>query len=34
MKTSMKVSLGGVVAALSLVLMFLTSVIPFGTFAF
>ena len=34
MKTSVKVSLGGVVAALSLVLMFLTSVIPFGTFAF
>lgn len=34
MKTSMKVSLGGVVAALSLVLMFLTSVIPFGTYAF
>lgn len=34
MKTSVKVSLGGIVAALSLVLMFLTSVIPFGTFAF
>ena len=34
MKTSVKVSLGGVVAALSLVLMFLTSVIPVGTFAF
>ena len=34
MKTSMKVSLGGVVAALSLVLMLLTSVIPFGTYAF
>lgn len=34
MKTSVKVSLGGVVAALSLVLMFLTSVIPFGTYAF
>lgn len=34
MKTSMKVSLGGVTAALSLVLMFLTSVIPFGTYAF
>lgn len=34
MKSSVKVSLGGVVAALSLVLMFLTSVIPFGTFAF
>lgn len=34
MKTSVKVSLGGIIAALSLVLMFLTSVIPFGTFAF
>ena len=34
MKTSVKVSLGGVVAALSLVLMFLTSIIPFGTYAF
>lgn len=34
MKTSVKVSLGGIVAALSLVLMFLTSVIPFGTYAF
>ena len=34
MKTSVKVALGGVVAALSLVLMFLCSVIPFGTFAF
>ena len=34
MKTSVKVSLGGVVAALSLVFMFLTSVIPFGTYAF
>lgn len=34
MKTSFKVSLSGVVAALSLVFMLLTSVIPFGTFAF
>ena len=34
MKISLKVSLGGVVAALSLVLMFLTSIIPFGTYAF
>ena len=34
MKTSVKVSLGGLVAALGLVLMFLTSVIPFGTYAF
>ena len=34
MKTSVKVSLGGVVAALSLVLMLLCSVIPFGTYAF
>ena len=34
MKTSVKVSLGGVVAALGLVLMLLTSVIPFGTYAF
>lgn len=34
MKTSVKVSLGGVVAALGLVLMFLTAVIPFGTYAF
>lgn len=34
MKTSLKVSLGGIVAALSIVLMFLTSVLPFGTFAF
>ncbi|WP_407383346.1 hypothetical protein [Ruminococcus sp.] len=34
MKTSVKVSLGGVIAALSLVLMLLCSVIPFGTFAF
>ena len=34
MKTSVKVSLGGVVAALSLVFMLLTSIIPFGTYAF
>lgn len=34
MKTSLKVSLGGIVAALSIVLMFLTSVVPFGTYAF
>lgn len=34
MKTSVKISMGGIVAALSLVLMFLTSVIPFGTYAF
>lgn len=34
MKASIKVALGGAVAALSLVLMFLTAVIPFGTFAF
>ena len=34
MKTSLKVSLGGIVAALSIVLMFLTSVLPFGTYAF
>lgn len=34
MKTSVKVSLGGAVAALSLVLMFLTGLIPFGTYAF
>ena len=34
MKTSYKVSLGGIVGALSLVLMLLTSIIPFGTFAF
>ena len=34
MKKSVKVSMGGIVAALSLVLMFLTSVIPFGTYAF
>lgn len=34
MKTSIKVALGGAVAALSLVLMLLTAVIPFGTFAF
>ncbi len=34
MRTSYKVSLGGVVGALSLVLMLLTSIVPFGTFAF
>ena len=34
MKTSVKVSLGGAVAALSLVLMFMSALIPFGTFAF
>ena len=34
MKTSVKVSLGGAVAALSLVLLFLTVLIPFGTYAF
>lgn len=34
MKTSVKVTMGGVVAALCLVLMLLTSVIPFGTYAF
>lgn len=34
MKSSVKVALGGAVAALGLVLMFLTAIIPFGTFAF
>lgn len=34
MKTSFRVSLGGVVGALGLVLMLLTSIIPFGTYAF
>lgn len=34
MKTSFKVALGGVTAALSLILMFLTSLVPFGTYAF
>ncbi len=35
MKTNSKnIALGGVVAALSLVLMFLTSVLPFGVYAF
>lgn len=34
MKTSLKVSLGGIVAALSIVLMLLTSIVPFGTYAF
>lgn len=34
MKASYKVSIGGVIGALSLVLMLLTSLVPFGTFAF
>ena len=34
MRTSFKVALSGVVAALGLILMLLTSVIPFGTYAF
>ena len=34
MKASVKVSLGGVVAALGLVLLLITSIIPFGTYAF
>ena len=34
MKSSVKVALGGAVAALGLVLMFLTAILPFGTFAF
>lgn len=34
MKKTIKVSLGGIISALSIVLMLLTSVIPFGTFAF
>ena len=34
MKTSLKVSLSGIVGALSLVLMLLTFVVPFGTYAF
>lgn len=34
MKSSLKVSVGGAVAALGLVLMFLTSLIPVGTYAF
>ena len=33
-KTSFKVALGGVIAALSLILMLLTALIPFGTYAF
>ena len=33
MKPSLRVSIGGVVAALGLVLMFLTSIVPFGTYA-
>lgn len=34
MKTSLKVSIGGAIAALGLVLMFLTSLVPVGTYAF
>lgn len=34
MKTSFKVSLGGVIGALSLVMMLLTTLVPFGTYAF
>lgn len=34
MKISLKVALGGLVAALGLVLMFMTALIPFGTYAF
>lgn len=34
MKTSLKVSLGGVIAALGVALMFLTSLIPVGIYAF
>ena len=34
MRTSLKISIGGVTAALSLALMFLTALIPFGTYAF
>lgn len=34
MRTSVKITLGGVIAALSVALMFLTNVIPFGTYAF
>lgn len=34
MKSSLKVSLGGAAAALGLVLMFMTSLIPVGTYAF
>ncbi|MBQ3416655.1 MAG: hypothetical protein IJH32_02350 [Ruminococcus sp.] len=34
MKTSLKISIGGIIAALSIVLMFLTSIVPFGTYAF
>ncbi len=33
-KSSYKVAIGGVIGALSLVLMLLTSLVPFGTFAF
>ena len=34
MKASLKIALCGVAAALGLILMFLTSIIPFGTYAF
>lgn len=34
MKASYKVSLGGIIGALSISLMLLTSIVPFGTFAF
>lgn len=34
MKSSFKVATGGIVGALSLALMFLTGIIPFGTYAF
>ena len=34
MKTSFKVSFGGIIGALSFTLMLLTSIIPFGTYAF
>ena len=34
MKTSLKVTIGGVIAALGLVLLLMTSLIPFGTYAF
>ncbi|MBQ0098846.1 MAG: hypothetical protein KBS62_07960 [Oscillospiraceae bacterium] len=34
MKSSYKVALGGIVGALCLALMFLTGIIPFGTYAF
>ena len=34
MRSAFKVSLGGAAAALGLVLMFMTAIIPFGTYAF